>query len=74
MTFKGISYLVLWWPFYSAENNHLCNFSRGYPEEQFFEIIMNFLSGALAASCSVEWTHLYNFERGYHGEHSCEVI
>ena len=54
MTFKGISYLVLWWPFYTAERNHLCNFGRGYLEEQFFEIIMNFLSGALAASCSVE--------------------
>ena len=41
---------------------HLCNFSRGYPEEQYCEIILNlgqwfgrrcrlkdFLSGALAA-------------------------
>ena len=59
--FRGISYLELWQPFCSAEPNHLCNFGRGYPEEQFCEIIMNldqwfrricllkdFLSGALA--------------------------
>ena len=45
----------------SSEHNHLCNFGRGYYEEQFCENIMNwgqwfrrcrlkdFLSGALAA-------------------------
>ena len=62
MLFKGISYLELWQPFCSAENNHLCNFGRGYYEEQFCEIILNlgqwfrrrchlndFLSGTLAA-------------------------
>ena len=27
--------------FCSAERNHLCNFERGYYEEQFCEIIMN---------------------------------
>ena len=59
--FKGISYLELWQLFCSAECNHLCHFGRGYPEEQFCEIILNlgrwfrrcrlkyFLSGALAA-------------------------
>ena len=59
MPFKGI-YLELWQPFCSAEQNHLCNFRRGYYEEQFCEIILNlgqwfrkrcclkdFLSGAL---------------------------
>ena len=40
MSFKDISYLEFWWPFCSAEN-HLCNFSRGYHEEQFCEIILN---------------------------------
>ena len=62
MPFKGISYLELWQPFCSAEHNHLCNFVRGYYEEQFCEIILNlgqwfrsrcclkdFLSGALVA-------------------------
>ena len=62
MTLKLISYLELWQPFRSAERNHLCNFGRGYPEEQFCEIIINlgqwfrrrcrlndFLSGALSA-------------------------
>ena len=41
MSFKDISYLELWWPFCSAEGNHLCNSGRGYQEEQFCEIILN---------------------------------
>ena len=61
MPFRGISYLELWQPFFSAKHNHLCNFGKGYYEEQFCEIILNlgrwfrgcrikdFLSGALAA-------------------------
>ena len=62
MPFKCISYLELWQPFCSAEHIHLCNFGRGYYEEQICEIILNmgqwfnrgcclkdFLSGALAA-------------------------
>ena len=34
-------FLKLWQPFCSAEHNHLCNFGRGYYEEQFCEIILN---------------------------------
>ena len=62
MSFKDISYLELWCPFCSAEQNHLCYFGSGYHvEEQFCEINLNvdlrfrrcplkdFLSGALAA-------------------------
>ena len=60
MLFKAISYLELWQPFCSAEQNHLYNFDRGCYEEQFCEIIFNlgqwsrcrltdFLSGVLAA-------------------------
>ena len=60
ISFKDIPYLELWHPFCSGERNHLCNFGRGYQEEQFCEIILNlgqwfrcclkdFLSGALAA-------------------------
>ena len=58
---KGISYLNIRKPFSSVECNQLCNFGRGYYEEQFCEIILNsgqwytsrccsndFLSGALA--------------------------
>ena len=41
MSLKGISYLKLWRPFCSAELKHLCNFCRGYYEEQFCEIISN---------------------------------
>ena len=88
MPSKGISYLELWQPFSSAENNQLCNFGRGYYEEQFCEIILNlgqwfrrrchfkdFLSGTdWRPSCSVERNHLCNFEGGHHGEHSSEAI
>ena len=62
MSFKDISYLELWRPLCSMEQNHLCNFIKGNPEEQFYEFIFNldlwsrrgcclkyFLSGALAA-------------------------
>ena len=41
MPLKDISYLELWWPFYSAQRNHLCNFGKGYYEEQFCELILN---------------------------------
>ena len=60
MSSKDTSYLELWPTFCSAEQNHLCNFGRGYQEEQLCEIILNldqwfrcqlkdYLSGALAA-------------------------
>ena len=41
MQFENISNLELLQPFCSVELNHLCNFSRGYYEEQFCEIILN---------------------------------
>ena len=41
MLFKYISYLELWWPFYSAEHNHLGKFSRGHHEKHFCEINLN---------------------------------
>ena len=41
MPFKYISYLELWQPFGSVEQSHLCNFGKGYYEEQFCEIILN---------------------------------
>ena len=41
MSLEDISYLELWWPFYTAQLNHLCNFGRGYYEVQFCEIILN---------------------------------
>ena len=60
MLLKDIPYLELWQPFCSAEQKHLCNFGRGYYQEQFCEIILNLgqwfrgcrlkdLSGDLAA-------------------------
>ena len=41
MGFKDISYLELWRPFFSAEQNHLCSFGRRHHEEKFCEIIFN---------------------------------
>ena len=54
--------IFIWQTFCSAECNSLCNFGRGYYEEQFCELILNLgqwfrsrcrlkdnLSGALAA-------------------------
>ena len=86
MPFKDISYLKPWWAFISVEQYHLCNFGRGYYEEQFCEIILNleqffrrcllkiFYLELLSPSCSVEQNHLCNYERGHHGERLCEVI
>ena len=41
ISFKGISYLQLSWPFCSAEWNHLCNFGKGHYEKLFCEIILS---------------------------------
>ena len=41
MLFIGVSYLELWQPLCSVDQNYLCNLSRGYREEQFCEIILN---------------------------------
>ena len=40
MLFKDISYLELWQPFCSAEQNCLYNFGRRHHEEQSCEIIL----------------------------------
>ena len=37
--FKDISYLELWWPFCSAEWNHLCNFGKRQIGEHSWKII-----------------------------------
>ena len=41
MLLKYIYCLEVWLPFCSAQQNHLCNFSRGYYEEHFCENIYN---------------------------------
>ena len=41
MPFKDISYLGLWQPFCTAEQNNLCNFGKRCYEVQFGEIILN---------------------------------
>ena len=41
MLFEETSSLELWQPFCSVERNCLCNYSRGYYEGQFCEIILN---------------------------------
>ena len=88
MSFKDISYLELWWPFCSVELNRLCNFGRGYQEEQFCDFFFQF--GPVVQEempfkgisylelwlpfCSAEPNHLCNLGRGYQEEQFCEII
>ena len=64
MLFEDISYQELWPPC-SAERNHLCNFGRGYHEEQFCEIILNLDSFKIfllncSSSPHVQWSGTIN--------------
>ena len=45
MSFNNISYLQLWWPFCSAEGNHLCNF--GKVPSCYFKFVMLYLRGLI---------------------------
>ena len=87
MQLKGLSNLKLWWPFCSAELNHLLNFGRGYQEEQFCDNILNlgqcfrskcllknFLSGAVV-TLPVQWSRtIYaNLKISIMAEYSCGV-
>ena len=47
MSFKCISYLQLWRSFYSAEQNHFCNYGRWHYENiSVFRPVALFLGGA----------------------------
>ena len=86
--FKDTSYLELWQPLCSVEQNHLCKFSRRHHEKQFCEIILNFDQWFKKEMSfkdtsylelwqpfnSAEWNHLCNFGRRHHEEHFCEII
>ena len=39
MSFKVFSYLELWQPSCSVDQNHLCNFERGHHEKDSCEVI-----------------------------------
>ena len=52
MSFKDIPYLELWQFICLAEQNHFCNFGRGYHEEHSCEIILN-------------WTHVVQEEMSF---------
>ena len=64
-------------PFRSIVRNHLCNFSRGYHEEHFCEIILNLDQWVSRCQktfsylelwrplCSAEQNHLCNFGPDY---------
>ena len=41
MSFNNITYLELWQPLCSADQNNLCNLARRFHEERFCEIILN---------------------------------
>ena len=85
MSLKGVSYLGLWWPFYSAEQNGLCNFDRGHYEKHFCEIILNseqrfrcrlkdisYLQ-LCQSFCSMERNHFCNFRRGHYKKQLCKI-
>ena len=65
------------------ERNHLCNYSRRYYEERFFEIILNneetpfkdisYLE-LLQPFCSAEHNHLCNLVKQCFEEQFCEII
>ena len=88
MSLKDISILELWWAFCSAEQNHWCDFGRGYYEEQFCEnyfefgpvvrVDMSFKDISYLELwqpfCSAERNHLCNFGRVYTEEQFCEII
>ena len=89
MLFKDISYLELWQPLCSGDQNHLCNYARRYHEEVFCEIILNldqrfrrkcrfkvffFYMELWQPFCSEECNHLCYFGRGYYEKQFCEII
>ena len=87
MSFKDISYLELCQPFCPAKRNHLFNFRRGYYEEQFCEVILNFdkwfrwrclLNSPYLEPWrsfrSEEWNYLCNVGRSQNEEQFCEFI
>ena len=86
MSIKYISYLELWQLLCWVEWNHLCNFGRGYYEEQFCEIIWIWLVFQEMpfndisylelwwTFCWAERNYLYNFGWGYQEEKFFEII
>ena len=75
MSFKDISYLELWQPFYSREENHLCNFGRGHYEEQFCEIILN-LDQWFSKKCCLKTFVIYSSSGSFVQQNgtSCAVL
>ena len=87
MLFKDISYLELWWPFCSVEQNHLCYFGKGNfrnnsiynfelrPADQE-EMPLKDISylELWQPLCLVEQNHLCNFGKRHHEEQFCEII
>ena len=83
MLFKDISFLDIWRPLCSGEHKNLRNFSRGYHEKHFCEIILNldkwfksrcrlkdFSSRAPAALVFSGVEPFMHFGRGHYWEHS----
>ena len=69
MLFKDISYLGLWQPFCSVEQNHLCNFGRGYYGEEFCVIILNLDQWLWRKCCLSSGSHFVQRSRTI-----CEIL
>ena len=86
MLFKYISSCNLWWPFYSANQNSLCKFSRTYHPKHFYEIILNmdqwlsrfcikiFLIYSSGSPFFGGQNFLCNLSRGHYILYFCEII
>ena len=87
MSFKDISFLELWQPIRSADQNHLCNFGRRYYEEQFVKLFWIWTSASEECHlnvfsyldiwqpfCLAECNHICNLGRGYYEKQFCEII
>ena len=84
MLFKNISFLQLWWPFCSAQPNHLCNFGRGHSKEHYCDIefgpVVKEMQFKDFSYLELWWPPLFSreeqlcsFQPGCYEENFCEI-
>ena len=75
MSLKDISYLEVWQPPCSVEQNHLWNFGRRHHEEKFYEIILN-LNQWFRRRCYLNIVLIRSFGRSFVQQSRifCEIL
>ena len=75
MSLKDISYLEVWQPPCSVEQNHLWNFGRRHHEEKFCEIILN-LDQWFRRRCHLNIFLIWSFGRFFvqQSRTICEIL